>query len=76
MKVIIQEEKTGCGIASVANIVGESYRSVKEKANGLGIFAEDESLYSDTQYVRNLLSEYDVNALSVESPFQSRYFST
>jgi len=33
MTVIIQEETTGCGIASVANIVDQSYAEVKAKAN-------------------------------------------
>ena len=69
MNVIIQEEKTGCGIASVANIVGLSYAEVKDKANSIGIFAEDDSLYSDTGYVRNLLNEYGVKTSSVETPF-------
>ena len=60
--VIIQEETTGCGIASVANIVGCTYAEVKSKANSMGIFADDKSLYSDTAYIRNLLNKYGVNA--------------
>jgi len=71
MNVIIQEETTGCGIASVANIVGQSYAEVKAKANAMGIFADDNTLYSDTQYVRNLLRAYDVQVSSNETPFQS-----
>jgi len=71
MTVIIQKETTGCGIASVANIVGESYVEVKSKANAMGIFAGDSTLYSDTQYVRNLLREYDVQVSSKEIPFKS-----
>jgi len=69
MEVIIQEEKTGCGIASVANIVGLSYSEVKEKANSIGIYADDDTLFSDTRYVRNLLNEYGVKASSDETPF-------
>jgi len=71
MTVIIQEETTGCGIASVANIVGQSYAEVKAKANAMGIFADDNTLYSDTQYVRNLLREYNVQVSSNETPFKS-----
>lgn len=71
MTVITQEETTGCGIASVANIVGQSYSEVKAKANAMGIFANDNTLYSDTQYVRNLLREYDVQVSSNETPFKS-----
>ena len=40
-EVIIQEQETGCGLASVANLVGRSYAEVKAVANSLGIFAED-----------------------------------
>jgi hypothetical protein len=47
---VIQEETTGCGIASAANILGKTYSEMKEVANSMGIFAEDESLWSDTQY--------------------------
>ncbi|MEH6358604.1 MAG: hypothetical protein V7745_06415 [Pseudomonadales bacterium] len=71
MNVIIQEEKTGCGIASVANIVGLSYEEVKNKANSIGIFAKDESLYSDTGYVRKLLNEYAFNTSDKEVSFNS-----
>lgn len=71
MNVIIQEEKTGCGIASVANIVGLSYNQVKRKADSKGIFASDESLYSDTAYVRTLLNEYGYGTSHREMPFDS-----
>lgn len=50
MTVIIQEEAAGCGIASVANILEKPYADVRAKANAMGIFANDSSLYSDTQY--------------------------
>ena len=39
MDVITQEEKTGCGIASVANIVCLSYFTVKAKVNFIGKYA-------------------------------------
>ena len=68
---IIQEEETGCGIASVANIVERPYAEVKAKANTMGIFAEDEALYSDTEYVRRLLKQYGIQVSNVEVPFSS-----
>ncbi len=71
MSVIIQEETTGCGLASVANIIERPYAEVKAKANEMGIFADDDKLYSDTQYVRVLLKEYGVQASSNEIPFNS-----
>ena len=54
---VIQEEKTGCGLAAVATIVHKSYAEVKAEANALGIFAADEALWSDTRHVRNLLAK-------------------
>ena len=71
MNVIIQEETTGCGIASVANIVKRPYTEVKSRANAMGIFADDDALYSNTQYVRHLLKEYGFHASSNEIPFNS-----
>ena len=68
---VIQEEVTGCGIASVANIVELPYAEVKAKANSLGIFADDDVLYSNTEYVRKLLKEYDIQVSGEETPFIS-----
>ena len=58
-------------IGSVANIINLPYAEVKAKANAMGIFANDNTLFSDTQYVRNLLKEYGVQASSNEIPFLS-----
>ncbi len=69
MKTVIQEEQTGCGIASVANIVQTSYAETKARANALGIYAEDTALYSDTQYVRTLLKHYGFQTSVNEIPF-------
>ncbi|MGL5939279.1 MAG: hypothetical protein ACRC2S_02660 [Waterburya sp.] len=66
---VIQEEVTGCGIASVANIVELPYADVKAKANSIGIFANDDVLYSSTEYVRRLLKEYDVQVSDTEISF-------
>ena len=71
MESVIQEETTGCGIASVANIVGKTYADMKAIANNMGIYATDQSLWSDTQYVRRLLSEMNVCTSDDERPFQS-----
>jgi hypothetical protein len=68
---IIQEEITGCGIASVANVVGKSYAEMKALANSMGIYASDTSLWSDTQYVRHLLSRVGVEATENEILFES-----
>jgi hypothetical protein len=68
---VIQEETTGCGIASVANIVGYSYSEMKAVANNLGIFASDTALWSDTQYVRRMLAEKGFQTSTIEVPFSS-----
>lgn len=71
MKVVIQEESSGCGIASVALLAGVSCQQAKEKARSFGIFAEDEKLWSTTDYVRRLLREYSIPASHEEAPFIS-----
>ncbi len=71
LKPVIQLETTGCGIASVANIVGKSYSEMKLIANRLGIYACDESLWSDTRYVRKLLSHEGIATAEDETPFVS-----
>ncbi|MDH5446686.1 MAG: hypothetical protein OEY52_14125 [Gammaproteobacteria bacterium] len=70
MNPVIQEEKTGCGIASSAAIAGISYHEAKKIANSIGIIADDQSLWSDPQHVRNLLSELGINTDKSETPFK------
>ena len=69
LNAIKQEETTGCGIASVANILNLSYQTVKTQANRLGIFADDNTLYSDPTYVRTLLGHYAVKTHDQELLF-------
>ena len=71
LKPVVQEETTGCGIASVANILGKTYSEMKATANAMGIHAEDKSLWSDTQYVRRMLSDAGVETSSEEISFES-----
>ncbi|RLT89651.1 hypothetical protein [Ketobacter sp. GenoA1] len=68
---VIQEEQTGCGIAAAANILGLTYSDMKAIANNLGIFASDKSLWSDTQYVRQILNREGVETSNNEIPFVS-----
>lgn len=70
-KAVVQEETTGCGIASVANILGKTYSEMKSIANAMGIYASDKSLWSDTQHVRRLLSSAGVQTSQDEVPFES-----
>ena len=68
---VIQLERTGCGIASVAALSGLPYEEMKSMANSMGIFAEDRSLWSETLYVRKLLERVGMKADPGEAPFQS-----
>jgi len=52
-------------------LAGRSYEEIKNKANQLGIFAEDENLWSNTAYVRQLLEKYEIMASTIEKPFSS-----
>lgn len=72
MKIpVVQEETTGCGIAAVANILGKTYAEMKSIANQMGIYADDKSLWSDTNYVRQMLSHAGIETSSQETPFVS-----
>ncbi|MCC5900955.1 MAG: hypothetical protein JJT87_03345 [Halomonas sp.] len=68
---VIQEETTGCGIAAVANILGKTYSEMRATANDMGIYAADEALWSDTQYVRRLLNNAGIETSVEEIPFES-----
>ena len=71
MEPVIQEETTGCGIAASAALAGVSYAEAKRKANALGIYAADTSLWSETAHVRKLLREFGIFVSPKETPFES-----
>jgi len=71
MKVVLQDEISGCGLAVVATVSGKHYDEVKQYANSIGIYAEDKKLYSGTAYVRNLLKHYGVKCSNIENHFES-----
>lgn len=68
---VIQAETTGCGIAACAAILDKTYSEMKAIANAMGIEASDQSLWSDTDYVRRLLADSGVTTASDEVPFES-----
>ena len=67
----MQMERTGCGIASAAAIAGVSYAKAKSAAAGLGIFATDERLWSESVCVRRLLNRFGFKTGLSEIPFRS-----
>ena len=71
MKPVVQLDRTGCGIASVAALSGVSYRQARLVANRLGISAGDSRLWSETHHVRRLLKEYGNRSASTQVLFTS-----
>jgi hypothetical protein len=70
MNSVVQEDRTGCGIASVAALACENYETVKAAAAKLGIAVTDPELWSDTHHVRRLLVRFRLTAKK-EKPFTS-----
>jgi len=69
MDPVIQQDPTGCGIASVAMLAGVNYAAAKAAAESLGIRIDDPALWSGTAHVRRLLRHYGVHAAAEETPF-------
>lgn len=70
MNPVVQQETTGCAIASSAAIAGISYNEAKATANRLGIHARDKNLWSSTGYIRTLLKELGYSIGKMEEPFK------
>ncbi|MBK8278396.1 MAG: hypothetical protein IPK92_21910 [Nitrospira sp.] len=71
MRPVVQLEPTGCGIASVAALVGVNYTAAKHVANQIGISAADSRLWSETAHVQRLLKCYRLCTSSRPTPFVS-----
>jgi len=71
LKPVIQQEKTGCAIACCAALAGISYQQAKKVANETGIFASDKALWSETDYIRQLLKKFGIKAAQKENTFRS-----
>ncbi len=69
MKPVVQEETTGCAIACAAAIAGITYQETKKIANGIGIYAQDSALCSETSYIRKLLGILGIKTGDKEIPF-------
>lgn len=69
MKPVIQQEQTGCAIASSAAIAGISYEAARKMANSMGIYADDSALWSQTRYIRRLLAKLGIATGNKEIPF-------
>ncbi len=69
MKAVIQQEISGCAIASAAALASISYASAKKTAKNLGITAIDPTLWSGSTHIRRLLRHYHINTDKHETPF-------
>jgi len=69
MKPVIQEEKTGCAIASSAAIAGVSYKEARKIAHSIGMYAEDSNLWSETNFIRKLIKKFGIKTGKKEIPF-------
>ena len=71
MKLVTQEDRTGCAIAAVAMVGGVTYRAVKSVAADYGIAVTDSGLWSETSYIYILLKHFGVIASKQKSRFLS-----
>lgn len=71
IRPVVQEEPTGCGIAAAAALAGVSYARAKAVAKSLGIVASDRKLWSETEYVQDLLAQFGLRAARTRQPFHS-----
>ena len=71
MKPVVQEEKTGCAIASSAAIAGVSYKEARKIAHSIGMYAEDSNLWSETNFIRKLIKKFGIKTGKKEIPFTS-----
>jgi len=68
---VVQEDRTGCGLASVAVLAGRTYAAVKTEAARLGIAVDDSRLWTETDSVRRLLDRFGIAAGRREEAFRS-----
>ncbi len=71
MKLVIQNDATGCGFACVAMLAGTTYKNVRTIANQNRIFVNDQKLWSETKYIRKLLTHFGIKTSRSERPFQN-----
>jgi len=69
MDAVTQQDATGCAIACVAAISGNTYPQIKAIANDHGISVQDPTLWSDTYHIRHLLNLLGVKVARSETPF-------
>ncbi|MDY6979509.1 MAG: hypothetical protein SV201_06475 [Pseudomonadota bacterium] len=66
---VIQEDRTGCAIASAAAIAGIDYQTARKVANDLGIHTADPQLWSSIEPLQRLLAHLGIQSDRQEIPF-------
>ncbi len=66
---VVQEDRTGCGLATVAALCRQPYRRIKLAASAIGIECTDTKLWSETAPVRRLLQRLGVRIDPTETAF-------
>jgi hypothetical protein len=61
MRPVIQLDRTGCAIASVAALTHETYATVKNEAAKLGIVVADPRLWTEMEPMKRLLARFRVS---------------
>ena len=54
---VVQEDKTGCALATIATLSSQPYQDVKTRAAALGIHPEDKRIWSETTFVYQLAAD-------------------
>jgi hypothetical protein len=71
MKPVIQQDRTGCAIASAAALAGTSYEAIKQLTNAVGIDVWDPALWSDTRPMVELLKAVGITIPEQVTGFES-----
>jgi hypothetical protein len=71
MKAVVQEDRTGCGIAAVAAIAGVNYVKAKAVAASLGISPTDPGLWSEIAPIRRLSDAFGMYVSRTTKPFRA-----
>jgi ABC-type bacteriocin/lantibiotic exporter with double-glycine peptidase domain len=69
MNPVIQQDNTGCAIASAAAIANITYEQAKQVASSLNINVNDPTLWSDTASIRTLLKQLGVKTSTKKTSF-------
>jgi ABC-type bacteriocin/lantibiotic exporter with double-glycine peptidase domain len=71
LKIVIQEDPTGCGIACAAMLAGLTYREMKKAAAAIGVTPEHPALWETTRPMIALLEQFGMRPAKQEIEFST-----